>query len=207
MSLMVLTCSPDDCATAGLKTGIWDVCSRISLLQLREIKLGDIKISLLVECLGADSSAAVRLSWICAWRVLRPLLAVVIILLRATAVWDWRAMGCPPPSMEPCQEGSPTLRAKHQAGLQNCWMNGCGTPRRCLRRKPGKVKKCISFPCPWEDEHSTMGTASFPPLSVFGGIKKLNAANVSPNWLIHNWKIFPEKELEILESKEPSPLI
>lgn len=91
--LMVLTCSPDDCATAGLKTGIWDVCSRISLLQLIEIKLGDIKISLLVECLGADSSAAVRWSWICARRVLRPLLAVVIILLRATAVWDSRAMG------------------------------------------------------------------------------------------------------------------
>lgn len=59
MSLMVLTCNPGDYGTAGLKTGIWDVCSRVSLLQMKEIKLGDIKISLLVECLGTDSTAEV----------------------------------------------------------------------------------------------------------------------------------------------------
>lgn len=59
MSLMVLTCNPGDYGTAGLKTGIWDVCSRASLLQMREIKLGDIKISLHVECLATDSTAAV----------------------------------------------------------------------------------------------------------------------------------------------------
>lgn len=91
-----------------------------------------------MECLGTDRSADGRCPWICAWRVLRPMLAVVIALLKATAVWDWWAMVCPAPdslstpeagradfapSMEPCQEGSPALRARHLAGLLNCWMN------------------------------------------------------------------------------------
>lgn len=40
---MVLTCDPGDCGTAGLKTGIWDVCSRVSLLQMREIRLETLK--------------------------------------------------------------------------------------------------------------------------------------------------------------------
>lgn len=52
------------------------------------------------------------------------------------------------------------------------------------------------------------GQASFPPLSVFGGIKNLNAEIVSQSGLIpYLKKIFPEKELDILESKEPSFLM
>lgn len=36
---MVLMCDPGDCGTAG----IWDVCSRVSLLQMREIRLETLK--------------------------------------------------------------------------------------------------------------------------------------------------------------------
>lgn len=110
----------------------------------------------------------------------------------ATAVWDWRAMVST--SEHGTLPGRVSRRAKHQAGLQRLLYQRLGDPRHCLRRKPGKVKKASPSHTPGKRAlHYRHHLFPFS-LSVFIGIKKLNAGGNVPqiDWF-HNWKIFPER--------------
>lgn len=125
----------------------------------------------------------------------QPTFAVVIVLLKATALWDRRAVVYPPPEplsspregtdswllpLAPCCVGkgfctqsAPPGREVRIAGRMTA------SPEPGLRRKLGKIKHASLAPGPWQGVTFTMGIPCCPPLPVLCGIRNLNSGIVS----------------------------
>lgn len=223
MLSVLLMCSSSDRGAAGLKTGIWGARSRASLSCRWGNKSLETLKHLFMECFGTDSSADIQGSWICAGHVLRPICACcchclaeghcflglkdygvstpkISLLFCSWESWlvplVWTLPGrvscaqrqTPSRALEPLDEWLWDPRVLPQ---KKAWQG----VQMHLPRSLGK----------WELLH---GHCLLPSSLCLWRPQQFKHGNFFPrvDWF-HIWKIFPEKEMEILESKEPSFLI